>query len=594
MYPVCHYRVESVGHILFLCSFASDIRTCIIAWWGLSGVSLLSYEDWIGWLSSLKLRKDFKEFMEATFYVSCWNNWTFRNKTIFQNKNLKKAMVFDNILQQDSPTEETKTESNVWDDGSEDVNPFGGGNPLLTKETESKPIIWDIRDEEEEYPFVNKYPSFKEEPIMFVKDESCPVYDTDNEEEESMPVYDTDIEDVIEEEEGFVRKGGSNEEEEDGVKDEVVYADHINQIRRANPIDNNVDISKAGMKDTYLTKRFLTGNMLSGDIPNTLLIEGATIDLSYNNFTWKRPDRPTCRPHMNLFLNLFKSSLSGNPLQDILPCTKDAKCPRYGCSLHVNSGGSKLRYTDDTTYRNLGRRIFNIYIQGKLVKKDFNIEDEVGIGRPLVVPFNASVVNHTLEVRCSIGGKKKTVAYAGFAMMGLRVEMIISIAVWWKLNFNATSKIGEGRFKPVYKGTLRDGTIIAVKQLSSRSRQGNREFLNEIGPISCLQYQNLVKLHGCCIEGDQLLLIYEYMENNSLASALFDSNKIRTLLDWVTRFRICVVHRDIKTTNVLLDKDLKPKISYFGLARLDKNEEKLENNGEEGSSMPSGSKLKSV
>ncbi|GJY19089.1 hypothetical protein Tco_0390580 [Tanacetum coccineum] len=71
-------------------------------------------------------------------------------------------------------------------------------NPLLTKETESKPIIWDIGDEEEEYPFVNKYPSIQEELIVLVEEESCPVYDTDNEEEESMSVYDTDIEDVIE------------------------------------------------------------------------------------------------------------------------------------------------------------------------------------------------------------------------------------------------------------------------------------------------------------------------------------------------------------------------------------------------------------
>ncbi|GKA80835.1 hypothetical protein Tco_0787527, partial [Tanacetum coccineum] len=106
---------------------------------------------------------------------------------------------------QDSPVKEAETESNVWDDGSEDVNPFGKGNPgfhddhydnpLLTKETESEPIIWDIGDEEEEYPFVNKYLSFQEEPIVLVEEESC-------------PVYDTDIEDVIEEEEGFVGKRG--------------------------------------------------------------------------------------------------------------------------------------------------------------------------------------------------------------------------------------------------------------------------------------------------------------------------------------------------------------------------------------------------
>nr|GEV67302.1 hypothetical protein [Tanacetum cinerariifolium] len=74
-------------------------------------------------------------------------------------------------------------------------------NPLLTKKTESEPIIWDIGDEKEEYPFVNKYLSFQEEPIVLVEEEACPVYDTDNEEEDSMPVYDADIEDVIEEEE---------------------------------------------------------------------------------------------------------------------------------------------------------------------------------------------------------------------------------------------------------------------------------------------------------------------------------------------------------------------------------------------------------
>ncbi|GJS59512.1 retrotransposon protein, putative, ty1-copia subclass [Tanacetum coccineum] len=122
------------------------------------------------------------------------------------------------------------------DDGSEDVNPFGRGNhgfhdndydnPLLTNEIEIEPIIWDIGDEEEEYPFVNKYPSFEEEPIVLVEEESCPVYNTDNDEEESIPLYDTDIEDVIEEEEGFVGKGGISGEE-DNIEDDVVVANDI-------------------------------------------------------------------------------------------------------------------------------------------------------------------------------------------------------------------------------------------------------------------------------------------------------------------------------------------------------------------------------
>ena len=80
------------------------------------------------------------------------------------------------------------------------------------------------------------------------------------------------------------------------------------------------------------------------------------------------------------------------------------------------------------------------------------------------------------------------------------------------------------KFVSSMQGELADGTIIAVKQLSSKSRQGNREFVNEIGMISCLHHPNLVNLYGCCIEGDQLLLVYEHMENNSLARALFGNH----------------------------------------------------------------------
>uniref|UniRef100_A0A2N9I1G3 Protein kinase domain-containing protein n=1 Tax=Fagus sylvatica TaxID=28930 RepID=A0A2N9I1G3_FAGSY len=157
-------------------------------------------------------------------------------------------------------------------------------------------------------------------------------------------------------------------------------------------------------------------------------------------------------------------------------------------------------------------------------------------------------------------------------------------------NFDPAHKIGEGGFGPVYKGVLSDGALIAVKQLSSKSKQGNREFVTEIGMISALQHPNLVRLFGCCIEGNQLLLIYEYMENNSLARALFGREEHQLHLDWPTRKKIClgiarglaylheesrlkIVHRDIKATNVLLDKDLNAKISDFGLAKLDEEDQ---------------------
>ncbi|GJZ71837.1 hypothetical protein Tco_0635688 [Tanacetum coccineum] len=111
-------------------------------------------------------------------------------------------------------SERTKGGKDQITTGMETLKRGGKGKSIFSwdeslessKKPESEPSIWDIGYEEEEYPFVNKYPSFQE-PIVLMEEKSCPVYDTDNEEEESMPVYDTDIDDVIEEEERFVRKG---------------------------------------------------------------------------------------------------------------------------------------------------------------------------------------------------------------------------------------------------------------------------------------------------------------------------------------------------------------------------------------------------
>ncbi|KAK2969551.1 hypothetical protein RJ640_023903, partial [Escallonia rubra] len=149
--------------------------------------------------------------------------------------------------------------------------------------------------------------------------------------------------------------------------------------------------------------------------------------------------------------------------------------------------------------------------------------------------------------------------------------------------------LGRRVFDVYIQGLLLDGTVIAVKQLSSKSKQGSREFVNEIAMISGSQHPNLVRLYGCCIEGKHLLLVYEYMENNSLAHALFGQEGSPSYLDWPSRQRICIgiakglvylheesplkiVHRDIKATNVLLDSDLNAKISDFGLAKLDEEE----------------------
>ncbi|KAK3405533.1 hypothetical protein EUGRSUZ_K01759 [Eucalyptus grandis] len=482
---------------------------------------------------------------------------------------------------------------------------------------------------------------------------------------------------------------------------------------------------------------YLTGNQLTGEVPDWILAKGKNVDLSYNNFIARGSKCP--ERSVNLFASSeVENATSYSATSGLVSCLQSQRCAKNRYNLFINCGGSKAKvrgttyeddsqvatpssffrsdywaysstgfFTDDNSnevkntstlsmndaqlyikarrsaksltyygfclmdgpynvtlhfaeimikgdksYQSLGRRAFNIYIQGKLVWKDFNIEIEAGgVGKEVMRNFTANVTKGTLEIRFYWAGKGTDTAildrgvygplisaisvYPGFdppasisagTVAGILaaivfVVFLILVILWWRgclgrkdkmaqdlkglalqiglftlrqiktatNNFDAANKIGEGGFGSVYKGFLSDGTTIAVKQLSSKSQQGNNEFLTEIGTISALQHPHLVKLYGCCIEGNQLLLVYEYMENNSLARALFGPEEFQLKLDWWTRHKICVgiarglaylheesrlkiVHRDIKATNVLLDKDLNPKISDFGLAKLDEED----------------------
>ncbi|XP_057856594.2 probable LRR receptor-like serine/threonine-protein kinase At1g53430 isoform X2 [Cryptomeria japonica] len=331
----------------------------------------------------------------------------------------------------------------------------------------------------------------------------------------------------------------------------------------------------------------------------------------------------------------------------------------YNVQLHF----AEIVISNGMIFPSLGRRIFDVYIQGSRRLKDFNIKDAAGGSsyKKVIRNFSVTVTENFLEIHFFWAGKgtydipvrgtygplvsaikispnfkinnttisngrnksntSMIVGIVSGAVIALGFTVCLSFIFIRRRNrmksrssegnddteflnmdtisntfslemiknatsdFNPENKIGEGGFGTVFKGILPDGKMIAVKQMFHNSRQGVREFLNELGTISAMHHPNLVELYGCCIEGKELFLVYEYMENNSLARVLFGPQGFRLNLKWPQRYNIClgvarglaylhegsrlkIIHRDIKTTNILLDQDLNPKISDFGLAKL--------------------------
>ncbi|KAF8010277.1 hypothetical protein BT93_J1030 [Corymbia citriodora subsp. variegata] len=433
-----------------------------------------------------------------------------------------------------------------------------------------------------------------------------------------------------------------------------------------------------------LSYLFLGSNKLGGALPSKKGTSLAYIDLSYNNLSGNFPSWVKENNRSNFVANYFtaESSNSGDLpsgwicLQRLFPCrdtgvtilntsealfqttrTSASSLRYYGLGLQngnytVNLGFVETAFPDDSQWSSRGRRLFDIYIQGILMSKDFDIRKEAGgrSFRAVLKTFKVQVSENFVEIHLFWAGKgtcctpdratygpsissirvtpdfTPTVPDKRKNMMPLIAGIAVSVGVMLFLStfvaiyllrirkrpssnqetdalriatgalafnyselhnatngFSLDNKLGQGGFGIVYKGILGDGRLVAVKKLSATSDQGNNQFLAEIATISAVQHRNLVKLYGCCVHDDKRLLVYEFLENSSLDRALF--GKTSLLIDWGARYGIClgiaqglaylheesrvrIVHRDVKAGNILLDSNLHPKISDFGLAKL--------------------------